>query len=110
MDLVRRKDFGLSGQILAEFAYQTSLKAKGRTPLPPHVVDQWFEVFGEATIAPVDVPIVQGGLALARRFQISYWDGAIIAAAERLGAPILYTEDLRHEQHYGAVQVINPLL
>ena len=41
-------------------------------------------------------------------FRISYWDAALIAAAERLDAPILYTEDLNHDQLYGSVRVVNP--
>ncbi len=44
------------------------------------------------------------------RHEISYWDGAIIAAAESLGASILYTEDLNHGQHYGSVRAVNPFL
>ncbi len=43
-----------------------------------------------------------------RRFQIHYYDAAIVAAAERLGAEILYTEDLNHGQRYGTVLVQNP--
>ena len=42
------------------------------------------------------------------RFKISYWDGAIIAAAEALGAETLYTEDLNDGQLYGSVRVENP--
>lgn len=42
------------------------------------------------------------------RYQISYWDGAIIAAAEALGAPIVYSEDMSNGQSYGSVKVVNP--
>ncbi len=45
---------------------------------------------------------------MSERYKISYWDGAILAAAEQLGAPILYTEDLNDGQTYGSVTVINP--
>jgi predicted nucleic acid-binding protein len=48
------------------------------------------------------------GIALSRRYQVSYWDGAIIAAAQEMGASVLYSEDLNHQQVYGAVTVINP--
>jgi predicted nucleic acid-binding protein len=51
---------------------------------------------------------VKQGITYARKFRISYWDAALIAAAERLQAPILYTEDLNHDQLYGSVRVINP--
>ena len=42
------------------------------------------------------------------RHQISYWDAAVIGAAEALGAAILFSEDLNHGQLYGSVQVVNP--
>ena len=51
-----------------------------------------------------------GGIGIALRYGISYWDGAIVAAAERLKAAILYTEDLSHGQRYGSVVVVNPFL
>lgn len=47
---------------------------------------------------------LQGG------YQISYWDAAILAAAEELGCTKLYTEDLNHGQTYESVQVINPFV
>ncbi len=40
--------------------------------------------------------------------QIQYWDAAILVAAMRLGARVLYTEDLNHGQTYGSVRVENP--
>jgi predicted nucleic acid-binding protein len=42
------------------------------------------------------------------QYQLSYWDAAIIAAAEALGARDLYSEDMNHGQIYGSVRVINP--
>lgn len=45
---------------------------------------------------------------MSERFQLSYWDGAIVAAAQELGAETLYTEDLNHGQVYGSVRAINP--
>jgi predicted nucleic acid-binding protein len=99
--------FSLSGQVLAEFVSNTLYPKKG-PPLPPVDVQRWILGFEAYPIQPVDSGIVARGLELSQRFQIKYWDAAILAAAERLGAPILYTEDLSHEQFYGSVQVINP--
>jgi predicted nucleic acid-binding protein len=42
------------------------------------------------------------------RYQISFWDALILAAAESGGAEVLYTEDLNHNQQYGSVLVRNP--
>jgi predicted nucleic acid-binding protein len=42
------------------------------------------------------------------RYQISFWDALILAAAESGGAETLFTEDLNHNQQYGSVLVRNP--
>jgi predicted nucleic acid-binding protein len=42
------------------------------------------------------------------RYQISFWDALILAAAEAGGAETLFTEDLNHNQQYGPVLVRNP--
>lgn len=47
-------------------------------------------------------------LEIAERYQISFWDGLIVQAAEGAGAEILYTEDLSHGQTYGGVRAVNP--
>jgi predicted nucleic acid-binding protein len=106
--LVDSKDFGLSGQVLAEFCVNAVAQRKGRTPLTETELDLWMGLLGDYPIQPVDTGLVQMGLAYSRRFRISYWDAALIAAAERLEAPILYTEDLNHNQLYGSVRVVNP--
>lgn len=46
----------------------------------------------------------------AHRHQISCRYGAIVAAAERLGAPILYSEGLNHGQTDGEMRAVNPFL
>jgi predicted nucleic acid-binding protein len=47
-------------------------------------------------------------IALSERYQINYWDAAIVAAAERLEAPVVYSEDFNPVQSYGSVRVLNP--
>jgi predicted nucleic acid-binding protein len=46
----------------------------------------------------------------SERFEISYWDAAILAAAEALGAETVYSEDLNAGQRYGRVRVVNPFV
>lgn len=47
-------------------------------------------------------------VAISRRFRLSYWDGAILAAARTLGCDVIYSEDLSSEQDYDGLRVINP--
>lgn len=101
-------EFGLSAQVLAEF--YTNATRKGPKPLAPDVAKQWVANLAKKPCVPIDANIVRSGIELSQRYQISYWDGAIIAAAERLGAKTLYTEDLSDGQVYGSVKVVNPFL
>ena len=53
---------------------------------------------------------IVSAVELSLRYGISYWDGAIVAAAEILEVSTIYTEDLNHGQRYGRVLAINPFL
>lgn len=97
---------GLSGQILQEFF--VTVTRKGRLPLTTDEALDWIETFEDLPCVPIEASLVRQGIDIARRYEISYWDGAVLAAAHRLGASILYTEDLNHDQTYGSVQVVNP--
>jgi predicted nucleic acid-binding protein len=107
-DIIATREFCLSGQVLAEFYVNVTKPGKTEVPLKHSVIDEWLDKLEGFPILPVDADLVRSGVEFSRRYQVNYFDGAIIAAAERLGAPVLYTEDLNHGQKYGAVTVINP--
>ncbi len=98
--------YGMSGQVLAEF-YVNVVK-KPQVPLSLSEAASWIENLKTLPIVPIDGDVVSEAIVCSQRYQISYWDAALIIAAERLEAPILYTEDLNHQQKYGSVTVINP--
>lgn len=100
--------FGTSGQVLAEF--YVNAQRKGAVPLTPDEAKEWVYRLSKKALQPVDYAVIRAGIEHARRYQLSYWDGAIIAAAERLGARVVYSEDLNHGQTYGSVRVENPFL
>ncbi len=100
--------FGTSGQVLAEF--YVNAQRKGSVPLTADEAKEWIMRLSKKAFQPVDFNVIRAGIEISRRYQLSYWDGAIIAAAERLGAKILYSEDLNHGQTYGSVRVENPFL
>lgn len=56
----------------------------------------------------IDGALVLTAIDIAERFQVSHFDAQIIAAAQRMGCAILYSEDLNHRQEYAGVQVVNP--
>ena len=107
-EIVLTEDYCTSGQVLAEF-YNTATR-KGATPLTPDKAREWVRIVAMKPCQPVTPEVVLAGIDHASRYQLSYWDGAIIAAAERLGAKVVYSEDLNHGQTYGSVRVENPFL
>jgi len=100
--------FGTSAQVLAEF--YTNAKKKGARPLTQDEAWEWVSLLSRKPCQAIDSEIVRSGIEHSVRHQISYRDGAIIAAAERLGARTIYSEDLSHGQTYGDVKVVNPFL
>ena len=100
--------FGVSTQVIQEF-YANAIR-KGPLPLTPEVAIKWVSELERQECVTVDKTLIRIAIQLSWRYRINYWDGAILAAAERLGAEIVYTEDLNHGQSYGPVRVINPFL
>ena len=107
-DLVVNGRFGISTQVLQEF-YVNAIRKTGR-PLTPDEALEWMDELRIQECVTVDKALIRVGIEISLRHRIDYWDGAILAAAERLGAETVYTEDLNHGQSYGPVRVVNPFL
>jgi len=106
LELIEREPFGLSSQVIQEF-YVTVVR-KVEVPLSPAEALEWIENLELFPCIAIDTSLVKIAIEVSERYRISYWDGAIVAAAESLGARHLYSEDLNHGQRYGSVEVINP--
>ena len=106
LDLIQSEDFGTSAQVLQEFF--VTVVRKALRPLSAAQALEWIEQWAAFPCQPIDRELVQIAVALSERFTISYWDAAILAAAEALGSRIVYSEDLNDGQQYGEVRVINP--
>lgn len=107
-EIALTEDYCTSGQVLAEF-YHVSTR-KGAPPLTANEAREWIRVIAMKPCQPVTPDVVLAGIDNAARYQLSYWDGAILAAAEKIGARILYSESLPDGQTYGSVRVENPFL
>jgi predicted nucleic acid-binding protein len=108
MEIIETVDFGTSAQVLQEF-YVTVVK-KVSHPLAPREALEWIEQLTAFPCQSLDSQLVQIAVEQSERFKISYWDAAILAAAEALGSDTVYSEDLSHGQKYGSVRVINPFV
>ena len=54
--------------------------------------------------------LVLAALETRERYQLSYWDAAILEAARAAGCPLVLSEDLAHGRDYGGIRVENPFL
>jgi len=106
-DLLRRPDLAVSVQVFQEFYHQATRPTRPgrlthdhalaflRTLLRFPVLDVTLYWFREATV-------------IGRRYRLSYWDGAMLAAARALGCEAVYSEGLSAQQDYDGLRVINP--
>jgi predicted nucleic acid-binding protein len=53
--------------------------------------------------------LLRRAFEVQQRWQLSFWDAAVVAAAQQAGARVLWSEDLNAGQDYGGVVVVNPL-
>lgn len=81
---------------------------KTERPLTKAEALDWIHRLRDRPFVEIDRDLVLSGIETADRYGINYYDGAILAAARRLGAPVVSTEDLAHGQNYGGVRVENP--
>ena len=106
LDLISSENFGLSAQVLQEF--YVTVTRKIQVPMTPAVAAEWIEQFEVFPCLAIDPSLVKLGIEASERWQLSYWDGAILAAAEAMGARIVYSEDLCHGRQYGQLRVCDP--
>lgn len=105
-ELIESADFGTSAQVLQEF-FVTVVK-KASKPLSPAQALDWMDQWAAFPCQVIDHQLVRVAVAHSERYRISYWDAAIVAAAEALGAHTIFSEDLNNGQTYGSVRVVNP--
>lgn len=105
--ILNGRDLALSVQVLQEF-YVQATRGSRPDPLGHEQTAKLVESFLRFPIADVTTQVMLAALATRNRFQISYWDAAILEAARALGCEVVLSEDLSDGQDYGGVGVENP--
>jgi predicted nucleic acid-binding protein len=112
LEILDRQDLVLSAQVLGEFysrATRPKLQSQSQA-VPEKDALQLLQSFFRYEIVSQNASQVLRAVEISRESQISYWDSAIIAAAESAGCDCVLTEDLNHGQKIGSVQVVNPFI
>jgi predicted nucleic acid-binding protein len=106
LDGMRTEKAAISAQVLSEFYVTVTRKAK--KPMSLAKARHEVALLSNMETADVDVPTIRRAIDIQERWQISFWDSLIVAAAEQTHCETVFSEDLSDGQTYGSVTVRNP--
>jgi predicted nucleic acid-binding protein len=105
--ILESEDLCVSVQVLQEFytqATRPTRRGRLRADEAAILVTAWTRL----RVVDLTIAIVERAIATSQRFQISYWDAAVLEAARTAGCSTVLSEDLQHGQDFDGVHVINP--
>jgi predicted nucleic acid-binding protein len=107
-DLLRRgpAEFAISLQVLQEF--YVAARAPRKLDLDHEEALRFCGQWRAFTVLEPTLGLFEAAVELCARYQIGYYDAAILAAARQLGCTTLHSEDLNDGQDYEGVRVENP--
>jgi predicted nucleic acid-binding protein len=95
----------VSVQVLNEFASVASRKFAMSWP---EIREMLSTVRAICSVEPLSEQTHDLALDLAERFQVSFYDGLIVASASLASCKVLYSEDMQHGQTIAGVTIRNP--
>ena len=106
-DLLIQGDLAVSVQVLQEFYYQVTRPTRADRLTSSQAL-KFLESLDSFPAQEITREVFHDAVKISHRYGISYWDGAILAAARIAGCDAVYSEDLSSEQDYQGMRVINP--
>ena len=94
----------VSSQVLKEFAnfaFKKTRKSAGE-------INAALLKIGSYSFVADTRELIAEGVTGTEAWQVGFYDALVIAAANKAGCSILYTEDLNDGQKYGNVMAVNP--
>ena len=107
LDLLAGRDLALSVQVLQEFYVQATRRSRPGALTHDEAVS-FSEAMLRFRVQAVTLDVLRAAFAIRKRFGLSYWDSAILAAARTSGCDAVYSEDMSDGQDYDGLRVINP--
>jgi predicted nucleic acid-binding protein len=106
-ELLLTESWGWSVQVASEF-FVNATSPKRPFRLSASDTAALLEAWLAFPTQPLTPEVVRSAISIHQRFQLSYWDAAILAAAGHLGCTNVFSEDMNAGQTYDGVTVINP--
>jgi predicted nucleic acid-binding protein len=105
--LLDQTDCAVSIQVLQEFYVQATRENKPDRITHDQAVTL-IRSWERFKVQEINSEIMHAAFRTKNRFQIAYWDAAIVEAARTAGCSLVYSEDLNDGQDFGGVRVENP--
>jgi len=102
-------NLAFSIQVFQEFFVQAT-HARRHEPLTDEEAREVIDSLAGFPVHSNDYAVFRDALDIRARFQASFWDANILAAARALRCDTVYSEDLGPGQDYGGVVVRNPFV
>lgn len=96
----------LSTQVLQEFFVNVVRKLKPTMPIPQ--ARELIRLYSNWVLHDTGPDQVLRATEIMELANFSFWDSLVIAAAEKSGAAILYSEDMQHGQQIAGLTITNP--
>ena len=94
----------LSWQVLQEFY----LNAIRKFAVPPETARDLVKFMSQWNPPDVTIGIIEHAWHWTDQAQVTFWDGLIVAAAERTRCRYLLSEDFQTGRQFGSITIVNP--
>jgi len=101
-------EIAASSQVLGEFA--ATLLHKLKPAADPNHLISLLDTLGPLRLIPIDGDVLVRAVRARAQYGIHFYDGLIVATAERGGCERIWSEDLNAGQKYFGVLVENPFI
>ncbi len=104
--ILSTEDVGFSAQVMQEFV--AAVANKRRLGITDDEAMAVLRAIMGYPVLPMSGELVIRAVGIRNRYQLSYWDASIVAAAQEMGCEIIYSEDFNEGQEFEGVRVVNP--
>lgn len=105
--LLEDDNLALSVQVLQEFYVQATRPSRSDA-LEHEIAVGLIRTWLRFMVQEITLPVLLSALEIKVAQRISYWDAAIVSAAQALGCRELLSEDMAHGREIGGVRITDP--
>lgn len=105
--VLEEPELATSVQVLQEFYVQATRRSRQQR-LSHEQATALIEAWLRFPVQDTTVALLKSAAASAERYQISYWEAAVVEAARIMTCPVVLSEDLSDGQDFDGVRVENP--